>query len=63
MELQKQHKKLMLESDKKRKLVQESAVIIRSEVPQLKNNMPWSPKVSEFKSRHGKNIKPPAALS
>ena len=63
MELQKQHKKLMLEFDKKRKLVQESAVIIRSEVPQLKNNMPWSPKVSEFKSRHGKNIKPPAALS
>ena len=63
MERQKQHKKLMLESDKKRKLVQESAVIIRSEVPQLKNNMPWPPKVSEFKSRHGKNIKPPAALS
>ena len=63
MELQKQHKKLMLESDKKRKLVQESAVIIRSEVPQLKNNMPWPPKVSEFKSRHRKNIKPPAALS
>ena len=39
MELQKQHKKLMLESDKTRKLVQEAAVVIRSEVSQLKNNM------------------------
>ena len=63
MELQKQHKKLMLESDKKRKLVQESAVIIRSEVPQLKNNMPWPPKVSKLKSRQGKNIKPLATRS
>ena len=30
----------MLESDKTRKLVQEAAVIIRSEVSQLNNNMP-----------------------
>ena len=38
LELQTQHKKLMLESDKTRELVQEVAVIIRSEVSQLKNN-------------------------
>ena len=38
----------MLESDKTKKLVQESAVIIRSEVSQLKNNMSWPPKVSEL---------------
>ena len=48
MELQKQHEKLMLESDKKRKLVQEAAVIIRSELSQLKNNMSWPPRVSEL---------------
>ena len=34
VELQKQHEKLMLESNKTRKLVQEAAVIIRSEVSQ-----------------------------
>ena len=48
MELQKQHETLMLESDKTRKLVQEAAVTIRCEVSQLKNNMTWSPKVSEL---------------
>ena len=48
MELQKQHKKLMLESDKTRKLVQEAAVVIRSEVSQLKNNMSWQPKAYEL---------------
>ena len=37
MELKKQHEKLMLESDKTRILIQEAAVIIRSEVSQLKN--------------------------
>ena len=48
IELQKQHKKLMLESDKTRKLVQEAAVVIRSEVSQLKNNMSWQPKAYEL---------------
>ena len=37
MELQKQHEKLMLEFDKTRKLIQEAAIIIRSEESQLKN--------------------------
>ena len=50
MELQRQHEKVMLESDKTRKLVQEAAVIIRSEVSQLKNNMSWPPTVSELNS-------------
>ena len=39
MELQKQPEKLTLESDKTRKLVQKAAVMIRSEVSQLKNNI------------------------
>ena len=47
MELKKKHEKLMLESDKTRKLVQGAAAILRSEVSQLKNNMSWPPKVSE----------------
>ena len=48
MELKKQHKELMLESNKTMKLVQKAAVIIRSEVSQLKYNMSWPPKVSEL---------------
>ena len=38
----------MSESGKAKKLVQEAAVIIRGEVSQFKNNVPWSPKVSEL---------------
>ena len=48
MELQEQHEKLILESDKTRKLVQEAAAIIQSEVSQLNNNMSWPSKVSEL---------------
>ena len=48
MELKKQHEKLMLESDKTRILIQEAAVIIRSEVSQLKNIALWPTKVSEL---------------
>ena len=39
MELQKPPEKLTLESDKTRKLVQKAAVMIRSEVSQLKNHI------------------------
>ena len=38
----------MSESGKTKKLVQEAAVIIRGEISQFKNNVPWSPKVSEL---------------
>ena len=48
MELQKNPEKLTLESDKTRKLVQKAAVMIRSEVSQLKNNISQPPKVSEL---------------
>ena len=48
MELQKQHEKLMLESDEMKKVFQKAVVTIRSEVSQLKNNMSWPPKVSEL---------------
>ena len=48
MELKKQHEKLTLESDKTRILIQEAAVIIRSEVSQLKNIVLWPTKVSEL---------------
>ena len=40
----------MLEPNRTKKLVQEAAVIIRSKVSQLKNNMAWPPDVSESNS-------------